>query len=164
MLALPMIARAGSQKFDCVSKGKAIKFNVEDEEAELTYVEKKSGQKTVVKRHLAFLPDYDNPPRAGEKLLKASPKGKRKELRKKEGHLHIVHKDGTSCDGREFWDRKFVQKYVLTGDELEIDGKTLEGQSNDETVVEMTCHDEGVTSPGGCFPDDGDRVIRIRDK
>jgi hypothetical protein len=47
------------------------------------------------------------------------------------------------------------------GEDQRIEGQTQDGY----VVVEMICHDEGVTSPGGCrVEDDADTITEVRDK
>src|SRR5204863_10137282 len=84
-------------------------------------------------------------------------------------HLHIVHKNGTSCDGREFVNERFTQTFILMskdGDSLSAilgDAKPTGLTPDGYIVVKMACTHESVSSPGGCFPDSDNDVITTVD-
>jgi hypothetical protein len=103
---------------------------------------------------VAVMPDYGNAQTAD--TLIAIPVGREKVVSKSHQTMHVTHEDGTRCTGRERWDDKSVQRYVVTG----RDGANLSllfGRSRvagltDQyyLVADFTCRDYGVTSAGGC--------------
>ena len=173
-LVAPGLARAGSQDVSCVSLKKNVSFTTES--AEVSFTDGRKGTQPM-KRPMVLQPEFPASAPANDKNVLIVPTSNRKIVSKNNRHIHIVHKDGSDCDGRELWDTAFRQSFIfmahdggnLSGEfqtEFKRTDVIVEGQTEDGyVVVEMLCRDWGVTSPGGCrAEDDSDVVTEVKDK
>jgi hypothetical protein len=111
---------------------------------------------------VSLMPNYGSIATAG--TLIAVPIGRDKIVSKSHQTAHITHKDGSKCTGRERWDDKSVQRYVVMGKDgaalgFLFDG-TVTGKTTDGYIVtDFTCRSWGVTSAGGCRPEEGEEIV-----
>jgi|GEM_PF-2330265 len=118
------------------------------------------------------MPNYDyNVNADADKIVAALPVGAAK-LLKADNNVQVVYdKNGKfKCSGREFTDETYKQTMLLTQrnfnrenqsfDYQVIEGKLVPGldSSSNYITAEFICRHEQVTTSGGCYIDDGDRV------
>ncbi len=120
---------------------------------------------TSLDRPVHIMPSFDYGTSSDADLIIAVPISPEKKVSSNHQTMHVVHKrDGSTCDGRERWDDRSIQTYVLmtnNGRSLGplLGGAKPKGLTDDQYIIaDMTCHSYGVTSPGGCYAEDGDTV------
>jgi hypothetical protein len=158
-------AHAGSDSRDCETADKRIVMGGGNSptRVQIKYVDK-DRQPGVHDVLVKIMPKYDYNLAPDNDTITAVPISSERFVSKKHEIMHVRHKDGTSCDGRERWDDRSVQSYVLMGKDGQslsyvFDDKTVKGMTADGYIIaEFRCHSYGVTSPGGCFADEGDQV------
>lgn len=163
---------AGSATLTCETVKKDIFFDAGNgnNTIKIQYMDEATQKPGVYEVPVRALPNYDYNSAGGDTAISAIPISSRKFTSKTCSRIHVVHKDGTECFGREFWDIKYSQSFIFTGKDGEalyrygaLAGKKVEGITEDGYIVrELECSDAGVTTPGGCFiePDDlvGEKV------
>jgi hypothetical protein len=168
---LSTTAFAGSMSRDCETADKSIVMGAGNSTGtvQIKFIDE-NGKPGVLEAPIALLPDYgDNTDDA--KTIFAVPTSVERVVLRDRRHMHVVHEDGSQCDGRESWDDRSVQTYVLMGQHSE----TLSGLFLGKKVKNLTpsgylqaefrCHDYGITTPGGCFVEgDKDKVTWVKDK
>lgn len=175
LLVSPLAAFAGAQSFSCQSLGNQISFSVGNEGdgmIRIKFQELSTGNFNQLSLPVTVMPNYGYAGSNEENSVTVIPVANAKILSSETSHQRVTHKDGSSCDGREFWDTKTLQKFVLTardGDalsaKLDFYDKKVQGQTQDGyLVLEMQCRDWGVTSSGGCIAEEGDTVEIIKDR
>lgn len=174
-LALPASsAFAGSQSLDCVSRDKTVTLAAGNSglETQLKIIDK-DGKPAVIKTDVKLMPDFDYSSNDDDKTIMAIPTSRVNWIKRKHQTMHVTHKDGTDCYGRQQWDDVYTQNYVLstkTGSPLRYtdafrEAKKIPGLTADGYILHtFTCHSYGITTAGGCFvTDDGDKVEWIDD-
>jgi hypothetical protein len=173
LLLIPARVQASWERIRCRSKLKTIHL-LADSNIEIAYLDNTTGKREgLLERPVSLQPDHPQIATAQANVILAIPISRRKVLAEEKHHLHVVHQDGTSCNGRERWLVRYAQSFVFAASDgsppfgtaqfqtLKFEGQTKEGY----IVAEMICTDEGVTSPGGCrVEDDRDAVTDVRDK
>ena len=160
------VAAAGSDTRDCETTDKSVVMGAGNGTNRAQFKVVDANRKPATHdAPVMIMPQYSyNTDPAAADLIIAVPISTEKVVTKKHQTLHVTHKDGTSCDGRERWDDRSVQSYVLMGaNGASLAGK-LPGTSRRLTpdgylVAEFRCHTYGVSSPGGCFVEPGDATI-----
>jgi hypothetical protein len=159
------VAVAGSDKRDCETRDRRIVMGAGNStnRVQIKYLGT-DGKMGVFDAPVKILPHYDyNTPTDAEPIF-AVPIKSEKFVSKKHQTMHVKHKDGSTCEGRESWDDRSVQSYVLVGRDGEslaraFVEKTVEGMTSEGYVVaEFQCHTYGETSTGGCSAGTGDDV------
>lgn len=168
VFCLSSAAFAGSATLTCHTKENDIRYEAGNgsNRIQIDYVDTKTKQPGTYEVPVLALPNYDYNSEGGDTAIMSIPISDKKYGTKKCSRVHVVHADGTECFGREFWEIEYAQTFVLAGK----DGSSLDmlnvlkdrdvpGKISDGYIVrEFQCKDEGVTTPGGCFPDPSDRL------
>ena len=157
------IAVAGSDHRDCETTDKTIVMTAGTTNRITIKVVDEHHRSAVHEAPVMIMPHHGyNVDATADEVIIAVPIASEKVVSKHHQVLHVTHKDGTSCDGRESWDDRSVQSYVLMargGGNLAAlaEGTPVKGLTPEGYVVaRLSCHSYGVSSPGGCFagPDD----------
>jgi hypothetical protein len=168
LIVAPLTAFAGSATLDCQSKTGDVKFSAGNGSNKVTikYVDSQTQQVGEYVAPVSAEPQYTYNTQESDSVITAIPVSAREVLSENYFQMHVVHKDGTECYGREKWDVQYVQTYVLTAKNGEnlytynaLSYKKVVDMTEDGYIVSsLSCHDYGITSAGGCFPQDGDTV------
>jgi hypothetical protein len=170
-LTLPLSAHAGSNSRDCATPDRSIVMGAGNStnRVQIKFIDS-DGKAGTYDVPVKIMPDFDYNTEENEQTLTAVPFTAEKIVTRKHQVMHVVHKDGSVCDGRERWDDQSVQSYVLMGK----DGLALYSEFNGEKVKDLTpdgylvasfqCHSYGETTPGGCFADAGDKITWVDEK
>jgi hypothetical protein len=152
------VALAGSDTRDCETADKSVVMSAGNgtNTVQIKVVDAKK-QAAVHESPVMIMPryDYNTDPDAAD-LIIAVPISNEKVISKNHKQLHVTRPDGTECDGRESWDDRSVQRYVLMGKEGASLQFLLKGTparkltSDGYLVTEFQCHTHGISSPGGC--------------
>lgn len=165
----PLAAFAGYDNIECVSAGKSVVLSDSDG-AKIATIDLKTRARETYEAPVTIQPDFYAT--QTERTLIAIPVSPQSHVRSKCYYLHVKKKDGTECDGREFWDIRFQREYIVTGkdgDPLTYalrEKKVVAGLNRDGYIhTTFSCHREGVSTAGGCFPDEsaGDVVTEVPD-
>jgi hypothetical protein len=168
----PGLAFAGSSSRDCQTSNKSIVMGAGNSSNQIQIKISVNGKPTVYEAPVAIMPELDYNTERTDRTVSAIPISNEKSLSRSHKRMHVVHKDGSSCDGRESWDDQSVQSYVLTGPNGKaltigygFDPKVealshLAGMNKDGYLTaRFTCHTYGITTAGGCYADDeGDQI------
>jgi len=160
-------ALAGTDTRDCETSDRSIVMSAGTggNRVRIKYVDK-ARHAGVHEAPVKIMPEYGYSTSSddGDDMITAVPITSEKFTSKRHQTLHVKHKDGTSCDGRDARDDSSVLRYVL----MARDGQSLRNAFDDKTVKGMTtegylvaefrCHTYGVSSPGGCFVGEGDET------
>lgn len=159
---------AGSESLTCHTKENDIRYSAGNaaNTIEIDYTDSKTNQKGTYEVPVLALPYYDYSSAGGDDAIMSIPTSEKKYSSKKCARVHVIHADGSECYGREFWEMIYTQTFVLAGKNgrsLDVADVLLDrnvrGKISDGYVVrEFECKDEGVTSPGGCFVEEDDKV------
>lgn len=172
-LICPLIANAGSQSRDCETSDKRIVMGAGNSTNRIQIQYSLDGQNKVYDVPVKIMPDFDYNTEETDETVSAIPISKEKIISTDHQVMHVIHQDGTECYGREAWDDRSVQSYILTGK----DGEPLtwgspernvlqsvEGATDDGYIIaEFQCHSYGITTAGGCYVEEGDEVIWEKD-
>lgn len=149
-------ASAGSSDRECVATDKSITMKGYDRVA-ITYTDR-AKKKQTFDAPVSLMPEY--PSTSAPDTIFAVPVNLERVVSKSHQTAHITHKDGSTCTGRERWDDRSVQRYVLFGrDGADLRGlfgaAKVSGMTNEGYIVlDFNCRSFGVTTAGGCFVDD----------
>ena len=162
---LPFSAFAGSQSRDCQTADQAIVMGAGNStnQVQIKFIDS-NGKAGTYTAPVRIMPEFDYNTEQNDQTITAVPVSAEKIVSKNHQVMHVVHKDGTQCDGREQWDDHSTQSYVLTGKDGStlatelVNGKVKYLTADGYIVAQFQCRNYGVTSPGGCFADDGDKV------
>jgi len=164
-VVVPGAAHAGFDARDCETRDKAIvlRNNPDENRAHIKYMGK-DRRPGVLDAPVRIMPDHESNLSDDQDPIVAIPITAERRVSTSHQTMHVRHKDGTTCDGRERWDDRSIQSYVLTG----LKGTSLAGRFIDKTVkgltpqgyvvAELVCRSYGMTSAGGCHADEGDQV------
>jgi hypothetical protein len=152
-------ARAGEQHADCANASGTITMGAGNSDAVVTV--KLPGKAAPYTAPVAIRRTFEDAGTPDEGAVIAVPISDEKVVASKHQHMHVKHADGTTCDGRERWDDRIVQRFVLMAQGAQpltavLAGKPPELTRDGFLVVDMRCHVWGVTSPDGCIAQDGD--------
>ncbi|MGZ3670512.1 MAG: hypothetical protein ACXWR4_11365 [Bdellovibrionota bacterium] len=174
LLALSLLcstpAFAGSQSRDCATPDKSIVMGAGNStnRIQIKFIDA-AGKPAVHDVPVNLMPAFDYNTEETPDAIWAVPVSEDRSVSRKHLVRHVYHKDKTDCLGREQWDDHSVQSYVLTGkDGKSLDsalGGKIKGMNGDGYIVaQFSCHTYGVTSPGGCYANEGDKVVWENEK
>lgn len=160
LVASVRIAAAGHDSRTCETADRSIVMTSDEGTITITYRDANKVKQVVTER-VAILPSYAAFASTDPAEILALPVRERT-VTKKHRVMHVEHADGTSCDGREATDDVFATTYLLTG----TGGAPLPANLDHHPrrteagylVVDMRCHHDAMTSPGGCHASEGDVV------
>jgi hypothetical protein len=164
-LLAPSVALAGSDSRDCQTADTSVVMGAGNSTNRVQIkVKDAKGKLDTFDAPVMIKPRYGyNSDGAADDLVIAVPVSSEKIVSTNHRQLHVTKKTGKSCDGRESWDDRSTQTYILMAKDgnplIRIlgDAKPLKGLTSDGyVVVEMSCREYGITSPGGCHVEDGD--------
>ncbi|HEY8279878.1 MAG TPA: hypothetical protein VIH99_09655 [Bdellovibrionota bacterium] len=163
-------AFAGSQTIACHTKDKSISMAAGNSESEhdqgegvlFKYVDE-SNKPATFTVGINLMPTFSGNADRNKPYLIAIPTNNQQIVSEKSEVMHVFHKDGTDCFGRERWNTVYVQSYVFTGKDGDTatsilpSSKKMPGLTKDGYIAaEFICRDYGITTAGGCFVGDGD--------
>jgi len=171
-------AFAGSASRDCQTADGKVMMGAGNSSnlVKFKYVDS-DGKEQLHEAPVKIMPTYDYNAVENELTVTAIPAAAERVISTKHEDMHVVHQDGSECYGRERWDDRSVQTYVLTGKDAQpltfgaamnpnkeayrhIKGLTPDGY----IVAQFQCRDYGMTTAGGCFPQPGDKVTWEKSK
>jgi hypothetical protein len=153
---VPSVAFAGSMNRVCETADKSVVM------ADGNRIKIKLTDKSTFETAVSMQPEFGNP--VAEVI--AVPITNEKYTSRDHKEMRVRHKaDGSRCEGRQSWDDRSTQSYVLMakdGDGLTrlFKGTPVKALTKDGYLVaEFQCHSYGVTSPGGCRVEDPDDEV-----
>jgi hypothetical protein len=156
LLVVPSVALAGSMNRVCEIADKSVVM------ADGNRIQIKLADKSTFETSVSMQLDFGNP----DAEVIAVPITAERYTARDHKEMHVRHKaDGSRCEGRQSWDDRSTQSYLLMAKDGESLMRLLKGPpvkkltKDGYLVAEFQCHAYGVTSPGGCRVEDPDDEV-----
>lgn len=166
-IVVPTIAWADD--LDCASKDGRITFSdsaSEGSQIQIRYLDEKT-KKEIKYTGLIFVDrQVENSSRA-ESIFIAHKINQSKSISNDKYIMHVTHKNGEECDGRVKFEETYEQVYRIadkTGKSLNaygaLAGKKIPYMTSDGYIeTTFVCHEKSFSTAGGCYAEDGDKVV-----
>jgi hypothetical protein len=160
-------ARFGAATLECSAPDIELSAGNGSNLIHINFIDKETREAGVYEAPIRVMPGYGHNTELNSQTVTAVPFSPTTLISEENLVMHVFKLDGTDCYGRESWDTIYRQDYVLTGAESEplqyasgLIGKEVRGMNREGYLVaNFHCRDSGLTSAGGCYVEEGDRVV-----